>query len=147
MIQQLFVRSLCKPPEYTGALKNNRCTKSSELYCSSHYPGTGTVPKKQKSEWEMRAKTAREIFNIFTYTGGKNKQTKNKTPPPTTKKTYTPQERKNHKMLHEMLTLFLQRSWQLGRRGHLCWNSRTFLELADHLSGKRCWVHSGPNSS
>lgn len=130
MIMKLFLRSICKPPEYTGVLKNNRCTISSGLLYSSHYPRTGTVPKKQMSEREVRAKSAREIFSICIYTGKKTEWKKKKT-----------------NQLHKMLTLFLQRSWQLGRRGHLCWNSQTFLELADHLSGKRCWGHSGPNSS
>lgn len=83
----------------------------------------------QKEKWEQ---TAREIFSIFMYAGKKKSRL----------------EKRNQKnQLHGMLTLFLQRSWRLGRRGRLCWSFQTFLELADHLFGKICWGHSGPNSS
>lgn len=54
------------------AKKNSRCAISSGALCSSHYPGTGAMPKKQMSEKEMRAKAAREIF---TYTGEKTTTT------------------------------------------------------------------------
>lgn len=76
---KLFLRSVTKPLESTGVLENNRCTISSGLLCSSHYPRTRTVPKKQMSEREVKSKKASDVFSVLTYTGKKKaKKTPNR---------------------------------------------------------------------
>lgn len=67
IIKKLFLRYVCEPAEYTCVLKNNRCTLSSGLLCSSHYTRTGTLPKKQMSEREMRADSQGNIQHIHLY--------------------------------------------------------------------------------
>lgn len=61
IIKKLFVRYICKPPEYTGVLKSNRCAVSSGLLCSSHYPRTGTLPK--KADVKMRNESRQPAYS------------------------------------------------------------------------------------